>query len=465
MSFPRYLLLFSLVSTALSMALPSTARAQDEPAVDTNPPTSRERSFVQIREQEIKPTVRAIAPMDDNNVFFLNRRGQVGAAKFSPGLSQIGWELYSSVKLNALNSLTIGPNYSIITASPTELTQGFDTDANGTLDFFQAIVSDWPGRSEGVTITAGPVTQPNGKVFFALSPYASEEGDTPLAKLVAWSPPQSKDEGAIASGVPVPGADAPTPKATALEVVTESNLPIGAFAISETGLLACRLYMPEYDDGYYVSLTELPAPPAEGQTVQIPRTLPSLLIPAELTKKTQPTQLSFFRESGAEKLIITCPESKQLVEIEPTKSGATWEGSILVRAITEKAVMTLIDMGAGHLLAGGDDGFIPLETDKDVFRISRVSLAEDGIALDFTAPVDRFAAVKPDSYSVRAFSLQGGESSLVVQPVIESDGRTVILKTPNLKARTVLRVVCQNVPSEDGKKLLSTAVSYTIHER
>lgn len=447
MSFTRFLILSSLIGSLLPLAQPSTTVAQDEPAVDTNPPTSRERSFVKIREQEIKPTVRAIAPMDDNNVFFLNRRGQIGAAKFSPGLSQIGWELYSHVKLNALTALTIGPNYSIITASPTELTQGFDTDADGTLDFFQAIVTDWPGRSDGVTITAGPVTQTNGKVLFALSPHTAEEGATPLAKLVAWSPGGTQQE----------------PKA--LEVVTESNLAIGAFAINDSGLLACRLYMPDYTDGYYVSLSELPAPAVEGQPTQIPVTQPSLLIPAELTKKAEPTQLSFFREGDVEKLIVTCPDSKQLIEIEPTKVGSTWEGSILVRAIAKKAIMTLVDMGKGQLLAGSDDGFIPMESSKETFRISRVSLAEDGIALNFTAPVDRFTAVKPDSYSVRAFSLQGGESSLVVQPVIESDGRTVILKTPNLKARTVLRVICQNVPSEDGKKLLSTAASYTIHER
>ena len=448
---PRFLILSLFIGSLLTFTQPSPLLGQDEPAVDTNPPTSRERSFVQIREQEIKPTVRAIAPMDDNNVFFLNRRGQIGAAKFSPGLSQIGWELYSHVKLNALTALTIGPNYSIITASPTELTQGFDTDADGTLDFFQAIVSDWPGRSEGVTITAGPVTQPNGKVLFALSPCAAEKEATPLAKLVAWSPPGAGEE------------------AKPLEVVTESNLTISAFAINDSGLLACRLYMPEYEDGYYVSLTELPTPVAETAAdtppLPIPRTLPSFLIPAELTKKAAPTQLSFFREGKTEKVIVTCPDSKQLIEIEPTKIGSTWEGSILVRAITGKAVMTLIDMGKGQLLAGSDDGFIPMESSKESFRISGVSLAEDGIALNFTAPVDRFAAVKPDSYSVRAFSLQGGESSLVVQPVIESDGRTVILKTPNLKARTVLRVVCQNVPSEDGKKLLSTAASYTIHER
>lgn len=442
MTFPTYLLLPAIACSSILLALSTKGSAQDEPAVDTNPPSSRARSFVQIREQDVKPTVRAIAPMDDNNVFFLNRRGQIGAAKFSPGLSQIGWELYSEVKLNALTSLSIGPNYSIITASPTELTQGFDTNADGTLDFFQAIVSDWPGRSDGVTITAGPVTQPYGRVLFALSPFAATEEETPLARLVAWSP-----------------------DAEGLQVITESNLPISAFAVNESGLLACRLFMPDYDDGYYVSLTELTGPTAEGTTPPIPRTLPSLLIPAEMTKQAPPTQLDFFREGSSERLIVTCPESRQLIEIEPTKTGSTWEGSILVKAITEHPVMTLVDMGKGQLLAGGDDGFIPLERKKEVFRITRVSLAKDGIALDFSAPVDRFSAVKPDSYSVRAFSLQGGESSLVVQPVIESDGRTVVLKTPNLKARTVLRVICQNVPSESGQKLLSTAASYTIHER
>ena len=64
---------------------------------------------MEIAEQVVKPTVKAIAPIDDTNVFFLNKRGQAGVAKFSPGLSLIGWELYSKVKLNSLNSLGVGP--------------------------------------------------------------------------------------------------------------------------------------------------------------------------------------------------------------------------------------------------------------------------------------------------------------------------------------------------------------------
>src|SRR5690606_24065255 len=108
------------------------------------------------------PTVRAIAPIDGSNVFFLNHRGQIGVAKFSPGLSQIGWELYSEVKLNALPSLAVGPRYSVLTASPLELTQAFDTDQDAELDFFQAIVRDWTDRDQGVAITAGPVADPHG---------------------------------------------------------------------------------------------------------------------------------------------------------------------------------------------------------------------------------------------------------------------------------------------------------------
>ena len=83
---------------------------------------SKQRKFVQISSQESSPSVSAIAPIDDKNVFFLNKEGQIGVAKFSPGLSQIGWELYSDVKWSGLSELTIGPNYSLVFAAPGEIT-------------------------------------------------------------------------------------------------------------------------------------------------------------------------------------------------------------------------------------------------------------------------------------------------------------------------------------------------------
>lgn len=418
------------------------------------------RPFVQIQAQEPPPTVRAIAPIDDSNVFFLDKRGRIGVAKFSPGLSLIGWQPYSDVRLDALPELAVGPGYSVITASSSELTQAFDTDQDGEVDFFQALLREWPGSGQGVAITAGPVADPFGRILFALSPFLekSETADTaeeepteapppptPKARLVAWHP-----------------------ESASLVTVTESQLPIHDFAVDSRGLLAARLSMPNYKDGYYISLTQLPPfDPATPQAAPdpIPFTLPSLLIPAELTQGNPPTQLAFLHEEGREKLLAVCPASRQLIEVVPTLSDGVWQGSILLRSVFDGAIETVSEITPGQLLGGGDEGFLPIDLESGAFRIQSVDVEADGIVLAFTHPVDRQEAVRPDSYSVRAVSLRGGDAPLTVHPVIESDGRSVILKSEQLQAGTVLRVVCTRVPSETGETLLSSAVFYTIHRR
>jgi hypothetical protein len=439
-------LMFSAIALGGGIGLllsPQSAQAQEA--------GSDQRNFIQIKAQDETPSVRAIAPIDDTNAFFLNKRGQIGVAKFSPGLSLIAWEYYSEVKLSALPALAIGPDYSVLTASPDEVTQSFDTDQDVELDFFQALVRDWPGRSEGVTITAGPVADPYGRLLFALSPHQEKaEGEeappAPRARIVAWHP------------------DSET-----LVSVTESQLQINDFAIGRGGLLAARLSMPDYEDGYYVSLTQLPPfDPATPSAIPDPQpfALPSLLIPAELTRKDPPTKLCFYRSGSREKLLALCVNAKQLIEIVPENVNGTWQGAILVNRVLKEPIETIVEMSPGSLLAGNDEGFLPLDESVDDFRITSVDIAADGILLDFTEPVDRAAASKPDSYAVRAVSLNGGgESPVTVQPVIESDGRSLILKTSRIEAGTVLQVICRNVPSETGEKLLSSAVYYTIHQR
>ena len=406
--------------------------------------SSQPRPFVEIAEQDVKPSVQAIAPIDDTNVFFLNKRGQAGVAKFSPGLSLIGWELYSKVKLNSLNSLGMGPNYSLVTASPIEITQAFDTAGDGSLDFFQGLVRDWQGRDNGVRITAGPVADSNGRLLFALSPFSIEEGQPPLARLVAWHP---DSEG--------------------LQTVTESQLLISSFSVGPDSLLAARLSMPAYTEGYYISLTGLPSFLADSPDAvpdPLPKTLPSLLIPAELTGGKEPTQMCFFGENNQTKLVLTCPESNQLIEIVPEKSGSQWQGAILLRSQTPSSIESVVEMKSGLLLGGGPDGFFPLEIPAEAFRIESVNIAKDGIVLNFSEEVDRFQGVKPDSYTVKAVSLRGDNKTLMVEPVIESDGKTVILKTSEIGKGVVLRVVCQNLPSADGDALFNKTVFYTIHE-
>ncbi len=402
-----------------------------------------ERAVTEVAEQSKPPSVKAIAPIDDANVFFLTTQGTVGVAKFSPGLSLIGWETYSEIEWNALADLAVGPEYSLLLASPREVTQAFETNEDPGLDFYQAIISDWPGREAGVRITAGPVADGSGRLLFALSAYAEKAEEKPKASIVAW---QLGVEG--------------------LTTVTRSQLPIADFVVGRSSLLAARLLMPGYDEGYFISLTSLPTPEElDAAPYRVPNTLPSLLVPAELTQKTSPSQLSFFLEDGVEKLLLTCPESHQLVEIVPRLSGDRWQGSILLRSILEKPAETLIEMSPGQLLAGGESGFFPIEEVDETFRVESVELADDGIVLAFSHPVDRLEASKPESYSVQSIGLDGGKSSLSVRPVIESDGLSVILRTPKITDKTVLRILCQNVPSESGATLLSSAVFYTIHQR
>ncbi len=428
-----------------SLALVVLSAQDDETAVDTNPPDSRERRFHQIAPNDQVPTVRAITPIDGANVLFLNHRGQIGVAKFSPGLSQIGWTLYSEAKLNALPSLALGPGYSVLAASPQELTQAFDTDRNAELDFFQALARDWPGRGQGVVITAGPIADPHGRVLFALSPHALKPGDPAKARLMAWLP---------ATGQTVP--------------VTESELPIERFALRRDGLLAARLSMPDYTDGYFLSLTELPPPalePSEPGSAPppLPFTLPSLIIPAELTQRDRPVAPAFFEEGGTGKLLLACPESRHLVEIVPERAGGLWQGAILLRGLAPKPIRALVEMDSGGLLGGGDEGFTPLSDDPSIYRLVRLSLADDGIVLEFTRPVDRFEAVKAENYSVKAIALGGGETVLPIEPMVESDGKVVVLKGKPPGPGHVLRVVCQNLPSETGETLLSPSAFYTVH--
>lgn len=441
---PRVFRIAAVLALAAGVGAAHAQAPAPEPAPPAAAPEAKERRVIRITPNDQAPTVRAIAPIGGGNVFFLNHRGQAGVAKFSPGLSPIGWEFYSEVKLNALPSLAVGPGYSLVSASPVELTQAFDTDEDVELDFFQALARDWPSRADGVVITAGPVADPFGRVLYALSPHALKPGDPVKARLMAWS---------ADSGESVP--------------VTESELTIESFALRRDGLLASRLSMPDYADGFFLSLTDLPPPPGDPSAAPapLPFTLPSLILPSELTGKDRPVSPAFFEESGTGKLVLACPANRRLVEVVPEKAGGLWQGSVLLRGIAPKPVHTLVEMDPGQLLGGGDEGFVALAGDASVYRILRLDLAEDGLVLEFSHPVDRFEAVKAENFSVKAIALGGGETDLAVEPAIDASGRTVALRAKAVEPGHVLRVVCQNVPSETGAKLLHVSAFRTVHAR
>jgi len=477
-----------LVCSVFLLLATSVAGAQEE-----------RREVVGIPEQKTPPAVKAIAPIDNTNFFFLNDRGQVGVAKFTPGLSLIGWENYSTLQQQVLPSLAVGKNRSIITAGYDEVTQIFDTNEDSRLDFYQALIRDWPGRKEGVTITAGPVSDSSGKLYFALSNYSTAPDVPGDAMIMSWDS----------------GSNEITP-------VTASELPVVEMAINEDGLLAAQLELNSFKDGYYISLTDLPSPapakteetapvpedsapvdeagtsdsPApteeaddtEPETEEVPedtppenteetatpevvappllpRTLPSLIIPSELTGNQAPSDLCFVRDKGVSRLLVTCPLTRRIIEVSPSKAGDLWQGSIVLRETTEQIVETLCATGSGELLGGGPGGFYPISDGKDKFRIKALRIRKEGIEMDFSHPVDRFAGIKPESYNISMVQVNGGVETKVqiAAPVVESDGFTVFLQTDALVANSILRVKCPELPSESGENLLSPNVYYSIH--
>ena len=110
--FPGLSVLLTIAVMSLPFTVPELVAQRGDKEITLSPSTSAPRPFVQLKAQDKVPTIRAIVPIDGANVFFLNHRGQIGMAKFSPGLSQIGWEFYSEVKLSTLPGITLGPNYS-----------------------------------------------------------------------------------------------------------------------------------------------------------------------------------------------------------------------------------------------------------------------------------------------------------------------------------------------------------------
>ncbi len=429
-----------------SLALPisGTANAQEEEQAAA-PVSSRD--VIDIRPNNAKPSIVAMAPVNESNVIFLNPEGQVGVAKFSPGLSLIGWDYYSKIRSDAHPSLVVGKNYSVYTCSASEITQAFST-SGGKLDFFQALIQDWPGKKEGVIVTAGPVADGNGRLLFALSPMKESEDSPAKASVVAWHPSGGK-----------------------LQTVATSILPVRALAISNDGVLASRLYKPDYQHGYYISLNQLPAfdPTSEGETSgAIPATLPSILIPAELTNGGEPEQLCFFKEEGINKLLVTCPKSNRLIEITPQREGSLWQGAVLVRQKFESPVSAVIDLGKGRLLGGGRDGFRPIEKSGEIFRINSVSLANDGIEVEFTQPIERFSAIRPDVYAVKTIRLQDGTEQPITipEPLVESNGKAVILRTGKIQPGSILRLKCVGITAEDsGASLQNPTAFFTVHQR
>jgi len=444
--------------------------------------------------QEAFPSLVDAAPLPNGLVRILTTDGRTGLVRLDESRQPVEWGVESQVRQEVLPGLVTAPGNGVIFASNTELSQAFDTDGNGSHDFFQALVRSWPGVESGVFITAPPIADRHGRVLIALSPHAQTPGQAPLASIVAWTP----------------GQDQVVP-------VMVSELPVISMS-ADKELFVALLDMPSYRAGYYVSLTGLPAPPdsassspgdspnpeappapvgapsstriddtssteaeaapapdpGEESEVEaeetpapppLPQTLPSLIIPAEMTGNHPPSSIRIVRENGRRKIIACSPHTSRLIEILPERNEEVWQGVIFLRSETAEPVVSVLQLADGSILGAGPAGLIPTANVKPVFRLEEARLVDDGIELRFNHPVDRSAGILPETYSVESVPLRGGGGTAITipEPLVEPDGFGVILRTTQLEPATVVRLKFPGLVSERGDALLNATVYYAVN--
>ncbi|MEM7699893.1 MAG: hypothetical protein AAF236_15970, partial [Verrucomicrobiota bacterium] len=334
------------------------------------------------------PTVRALAAVDEANVIFLTKRGEIALASFSPELDLLGWSLYTEAKLNTVASVAAGKNYSVLTASPYELTQSFDSDGDGRLDFFQSLVRDWIGRDEGVTITAGPVVDFDGTVFFALSnPAISADAPT---RVVAFLPdPDAED-------------------VTTVIETSDTILSLAVTGQNEVGaLLKSR-------DHYL--LATLPASPinieSDAEAIGNVTWAERIKLSKAMLGETPPSQLVSLQHAGEPGWLVINPAENRVIEIRQSTVGeASTEGDAprvrsavasWIRIGGKPAVDAVVQMDSGRLLAGNSEGFFALPgNDPEIFSITGLTATEQGLRLTFSKPVDRPAAVEQGVFELQ----------------------------------------------------------------
>ncbi len=392
------------------------------------------------------PAIASISRINGTSVFFLDTSGRIGAATFSPELRLLNWQHYSGIAFGEARHLAVGRNLSVVTGSPNELTQAFDLDEDGQLDIFQDVLTDWPGRESGATISCGPVPDPSGRLLFAVAPGPNADGEAARlpSTLYSWSPDEE-----------------PIPLAT-------SSLPIVEMTVSQRGTFAAWIQLESYREGYYITFGELPPfdPEDPGAAPEEPLALlPAMIVPASLTDYKPIGRLCFITEDGVEKLLVACPEAKRVIEMIPRKGANGWRGPVAVRRIFDRAVFALEEMEMDRVLVGGAGGFAPLDDGADPFRFREVRVVSNGVEVEFSRPVDREKAIAADTgIDLTLIPLKGEVGEVEPAPaIVESDGRTIVLPLPEVPAQAILKLEAPDLVSEEGDLLLFPTFFYTLN--
>lgn len=465
--------------------------------------------------EELSGRVTAVDFTPDGRWLLLSHSGQVLARVVNGDAAT--WETVSAAGLEGGSGLIASwwPK-SLVVVHGAGISQLFDTDADGRVDFVKALAPVWKFGTSGVLFYGVPGVLDTGDLLMPprvlTGPWAGS-----ILRLPAEGPPTPWVTGLTKAVAPVSGPDAawlvagtvgPTGQESAMIAVVSSVIPVPA--PETTGDKAVQA-TPAKADGLEekkpLQLADEPAkteakpkgkseekseshkaakqdakaapdekaPPAASVAPIVP--VPALRIPAELLT-TSPAALTYppnldsatpgfgpFSGQG----FLAGETSNRLLRFWLEEIDGVWQGGVTDFASIDSQTPGLNFLrytpDGGELLAGQNGHLYGIRpAGGGLFAVRSVHLAQDGgFEVSFTAPVNRAFATDPANWKISA-----GDSPLPLDPatarlIVSADGLTVSVQGGNWTAGKMYRFDFAEWSSEAGARVTHGPVWYTLN--
>jgi hypothetical protein len=464
---------------------------------------------------ELSGRVTAVDFAPDGRWLLLSHGGEVLARAENGGA--VSWDTVSAAGLEGGSGLIAGwwPK-SLVVVHGAGISQLFDTDADGKVDFVKALSPVWKFGTSGVLFYGVPGVHDSGDLLMPprvlTGPWAGS-----ILRLPAEGAPTPWVTGLAKAVPPVSGPDAawlvagmvgPAGKESAMIAVVASSIPdslpepepepangepVPATPAKVNGLdenkplrLADESVKTESKpeekkdapkDAETVKAKAKATPPAVVAPTGPIVPVTALRIPAELLS-TSPAAIAFppYSETKTADFgpfsgqgFLAGEASNRLLRFWLEEIDGVWQGGITdfasIDSQTPGFSFLRYTPEGGKLLAGQNGHLFGIRpAGGGLFAVKSVLLASDGgFEVTFTAPVNRAAAIDPAKWKISA-----GDAPLPLDPattrlIVSADGLTVSVQGKGWSAGQIYRFDFSEWVSETGAKVTHGPVWYTLN--
>ncbi|MFK7769026.1 MAG: ThuA domain-containing protein [Mariniblastus sp.] len=377
----------------------------------------------------------------------------------------------------------------------TEVTRITDTDGDGRADLFDTLSDKWGFRNYH-EFAFGSKPDPEGNIWVALCLSKSYHSDAPYRGWCLKITPDGKTV-PVCSGIRSPCGIGPNEHGVMF--YAESQGPWN-------GSCSLKVLEPGGFMGHPVSFNWYELAPELGPPPVVPNTPSRLEVERKRVKELVPYAVVFpYKRMGRsisgfmvdrtggkfgpfENQIFIGDFSLGVVLRATTeKVNGVWQGACYpFREGFATGLLAVQFTPNGNLIAGGTNRGWPVRGPKDFavqrldwtglvpFEIKEIKAKPKGFEIEFTKPVNRELASKPDSYQLKTFThiyRQGYGSPEVDQTaptataaVVSDDGLKVTITVDGLVQGHVHDFFLPNIESSEDEKLLHTSAYYTLNE-